>query len=96
MPDSKFFLWVVVYDVKSHARQRMIRETLKFKGNRVQDCVYELVCSSANLKRLLDELSFILDETDTVKVYRLCQDCRENTSLFGDTQLPGPPTAIII
>ncbi len=96
MPSSRFFLWVVVYDVPDPNRQRKIRETLRFKGNRVQDCVYEVVCSATSLKRLLDELSFILDESDTVKVYRLCEDCRNNTNLFGDTRLPGPPTAIIL
>lgn len=66
------------------------------RGTRVRSCVYEVLCSRSALRRLLDELAFLLEPEDRVRIYRVCQECREQTVLFGGGSLPHPPTAIIL
>lgn len=90
------FLWVAVYDVRDASRQAKVREVLRFKGTEVRSCVYEILATQPTLNRLQEELALILGVEDAVRIYRVCQDCRQSTALFGDVELANPTTAIIV
>lgn len=90
------FLWVVIYNLQDAERGRRLGELLKFNGNCVRPCVYEVFASKTRIDSLLRELAVDLTKDDTVRVYRVCEQCRQGTYLFGDVELPGNPEAIVI
>jgi CRISPR-associated endonuclease Cas2 len=95
MPDP-MQLWVFVYDVRDAGRQKQVRDCLRFAGSRVQDCVYEVAGSKTRLRRLIEELAFLLGPDDGMRVYRVCKDCRQETTIFGEGRLTSRPVVIIL
>jgi CRISPR-associated endonuclease Cas2 len=93
---ARLFLWIVVYDIRDAERGRRVRELLRFNGNQVRACVYEVLASKGRMESLLRELAFDLRDEDTVRVYRICEQCRQGTYLFGDVELATLPEVIII
>ena len=59
-------------------------------------CVYEVLASKGRMDSLLRELALDLRAEDAVRVYRVCEQCREGTYLFGDVELATLPEVIVI
>ena len=64
-----------------------------FGGKRVQFSVFECYVTARNRAQLQERLANIIDpEEDSVRIYRLCDQCRVNMLLFGraePTEEPG-------
>jgi CRISPR-associated endonuclease Cas2 len=89
-------LYVVVTNVRASERQQQVREILRFHGTEVRSCVYEVVASDTSIKRIQEELSYVLRPEDDVRIYRICENCRAASVVFGDSELASPPVAIIV
>ncbi len=89
-------LWVVVYQVSDVNRARQVRDLLRYSGSGVRSCVFEIAATEHHMRRLLDRLALHLDESDHVRVYRVCQRCQASTRIFGDGELAGRSVAVIV
>lgn len=78
-------LVVVSYDVPEDRRRGRIAQALQdFGGERVQLSVFECYLTASNWTRLQERLGKIIDpDEDSVRLYRLCDNCRENILFLG-------------
>ena len=78
-------LVVVSYDVPENRRRGRIAQALQdFGGERVQLSVFECYLTARNWTRLQERLGKIIHpEEDSVRLYRLCEQCRENVLFLG-------------
>lgn len=87
-------LVVVSYDVPENRRRGRIAQALQdFGGERVQLSVFECYLTPRNWTRLQERLGKIISlEEDSVRLYRLCDQCRDNILFLGravPTEEPG-------
>ncbi len=78
-------LVVVSYDVPENRRRGRIAQALQdFGGERVQLSVFECHLTARNWTRLRERLAKIIDpDEDSVRLYHLCDNCRENILFLG-------------
>lgn len=89
---------VVAYDIVGDSRRSRLCQRLKGYLTHVQLSVFE----GAMRERVVPELMGLLEhavvpEEDTLRVYRLCQQCRQRTVLLGlSDPVDNPPPRIIL
>lgn len=72
--------YLIAYDIKNSKKRKKIADELEGIGYRVNLSVFELDLSKARLKKLLFDLSKHLDpSTDSLRFYRVCANCLENS-----------------
>jgi len=75
---------VVSYDIVDDKRRTKIAEILKDYGTRVQYSVFECELSKKVLKKMIKELlKYVRVEEDSLRLYRLCRECRDNIKTYG-------------
>ena len=89
-------LWVVVDDIKDKRRRYQVRDVLRYAGNPIRPGVFEIVTTQTRLHALLQEFAAVLDPDDELRIYRICANCREMSTVFGPGELSKPPAAIIV
>ena len=85
---------IVSYDVPDNRRRSKIARILQdFGGERVQLSVFECYLTARNRTRLQERLANLIQpDEDSVRLYRLCDQCRANVLLLGradPTEEPG-------
>lgn len=75
----------VTYDVHEDANRRRVYRTLERYGAWKQYSVFELNVSAAERVELEDELEAHIDpeDGDRIRIYRLCDACRDATTDLG-------------
>ena len=62
----------------------MVSDRLLNFGVRIQESVFECLLDEALYKRMLGELNLApLQETDRVRIYKVCADCVEAVKIYG-------------
>lgn len=80
---------IVCYDIKTDspggpARLRKVALTCERYGTRVQNSVFELDVTPADLSKLKIELaSLVDDEIDSIRIYRLGKNAGPRTTVIG-------------
>ncbi|MEO0099225.1 MAG: CRISPR-associated endonuclease Cas2 [candidate division WOR-3 bacterium] len=75
---------VISYDIKSDRRRNRVLKTLKNYGTRVQFSVFECNLNSEQFERLKNHLSFLIKPSeDSIRFYRLCEDCKRKVFILG-------------
>ena len=75
---------VVSYDSPDDRRRNRVCKLLKDYGERVQYSVFECLLRPEELKRLRERLKpLLVPEEDDVRFYRLCENCRRKTTVWG-------------
>ena len=75
---------VISYDISSDQRRLKVAKTLEDFGERVQYSVFECILNPDDLKKLLLSLERIIDPAeDSIRVYRICQECVKKISILG-------------
>jgi CRISPR-associated protein Cas2 len=89
---------VVSYDIVDDRRRLKIAKTLlDFGGQRVQRSVFECYITPANLEKLRQRLRKLIEEReDSVRFYRLCDDCQSVIERMGQAQPIDEPGLLII
>ena len=89
-------LWVIVDDIPDRRRRYRIRDRLRFAGTVIRPGVVEIVTTPTRMERLLRDISGLLGPDDNLRIYRICENCRQVTTIFGPGELSKPPVAIIV
>ena len=85
--------YLVTYDVdtttpEGQRRLRRVAKICEGYGHRVQKSVFEVTCTSAQLPRLRQELTDIINHTvDNIRLYRLTAGSLQNVERLGIAQL---------
>ena len=75
---------VVSYDIVDDKRRTKIAEILKDYGRRVQYSVFECSLSEKVIRKMVKELlKYVKLEEDSLRLYRLCKECKDNIERYG-------------
>ena len=77
-------LWVVAYDISDHKVRREVSRQLEGCGLRTQYSVFECRLTSTQLQALRSRLSGLIEDTDQIRWYPLCNWCESTVSWQGD------------
>lgn len=69
--------WMVSYDIADDKIRRMVSNTLKDHGVRVQYSVFECRLEEDQLATLRTKLTDQLQQKDSIRWYPLCKWCRD-------------------
>ena len=79
---------LISYDIVDDKKRTKLAHKLKDFGPRVQKSVFEADVKEAELKRLRQLLKAIqLEKGESIRLYRLCADCKKNISLWGEGEV---------
>lgn len=88
-------LIVVSYDLPDDRRRTRLAHALKDFGERVQYSVFE--CRGDRLDLLRDKISKLIDpKQDSVRIYRLCQECRGKVEILGLGKVTEDPDVYVL
>ena len=89
---------VISYDVSDNRRRGKIVQVLQdFGGERVQLSVFECYLTARNWDQLQARLKKIIKpDDDSIRLYRLCQQCRRNVLFLGQAASIAEPGLRII
>ena len=95
MSERSFYL--VTYDVADDKRRTKLARHLEAIGDRVQDSVFELYLTAAELEKLLKQVRRLIKPAeDSVRIYFICSDCRGKVRTEGLGRLtPAPGVRIV-
>ncbi|MCK6619818.1 MAG: CRISPR-associated endonuclease Cas2 [Calditrichaceae bacterium] len=88
---------LVSYDVVEDRARLRIMKLLKAHGFRVQKSVFECILSEAQIANLGKRLAKLIDEeTDSVRIYRLCGECRGRVEVLGSGEVSEIPLVTVV
>lgn len=81
--------YVVAYDIRDDQRRTKVAKILEDFGDRAQYSVFEMALDrSEQLDKLRHRLEGVIDPAaDGVRVYFLCQGCRQKAIVLGQGQI---------
>lgn len=87
----------ICYDVADDRRRARVAATLKDFGRRAQRSVFEADLSQERFERLVRRLHrYVEPEEDSVRMYRLCEACRDRiVVLCGPPPYRGPHALVV-
>ena len=75
---------VVSYDIVQDKRRAKIADILKDYGKRVQYSVFECELGEKVLRKMVRELlRYVKVEEDSLRVYKICKDCKNKLETYG-------------
>lgn len=81
-----FFL--ISYDIADDKRLPKVAKLMERYGRRVQYSVFECLLSTSQLEELQGKLRRLIDVTrDSVRFYRLCEDCCRDITIIGNGEV---------
>ena len=72
---------LVIYDISDNRKRRRAVKLLNGCGTRVQESAFECVISDTKASSLEKKISALIDETDSVRIYRLSSHAK--ISVYG-------------
>ncbi|MFQ5792473.1 MAG: CRISPR-associated endonuclease Cas2, partial [Acidobacteriota bacterium] len=81
--------YLVTYDIPDDRRRTKVAKILEDFGDRVQYSVFEMeLYGPEQCEQMCDRLTQAIDpQADGVRVYFLCQGCREKIAILGQGQI---------
>lgn len=77
-------LHIVSYDIVDNKKRTKLAKKLLNFGSRVQYSVFECNLTQKQLTEMIKQiLPFVDLETDSLRIYRLCDTCRKDIQTFG-------------
>jgi len=90
-------LIVVSYDVTDDRRRTRLAHALEDFGVRVQYSVFECRLEPAQIERLSARVVKLIDqEKDSVRLYRLCQECAGKVVIHGWGKVTQDPEMYVL
>lgn len=88
---------VVAYDVQDDGRRRRLEKLVKKFVTRVQYSVFEGWLTDSQVESLLRRASAHIEMGhDTLRVYRLCDECAAAVGTIGNLGTPREPDTVIV
>ncbi len=82
-------LFIVAYDIPDDGTRTLIADELKNWGRRVQYSVFECDLNDKRARQMEKQLSKLVSGSDSIRIYRVCEVCRNRSVTMG-----GKPIAI--
>jgi len=79
-------LWMIAYDISEHKTRRLVSNHLLDHGLRVQYSVFECRLKKNQLQQLRQILTELIEETDKICWYPLCNWCEADIQWQGAGQ----------
>ncbi|RKZ29523.1 CRISPR-associated endonuclease Cas2 [bacterium] len=77
-------LWVIAYDIPDDGRRTKLAKLMESYGDRVQYSVFEAELNEKHIRILKKRIEEIIDiDQDSVRIYRICADCKDEINLLG-------------
>ena len=90
-------LITVSYDIRDNRRRTKVAEALENYGRRVQLSVFECLLEDKQVARLHGQLERLIEpQEDSVRIYRLCAECRGKVEVMGVGVLTEDPDVYIV
>jgi len=90
-------VYAVCFDISDDKIRRRVAKHLLEHGDRVQHSVFELAFRrQSQLKKLANKLHCMLEESDDIRFYRLCQDCIHASQQISNAPIGQWPAAILV
>jgi len=80
--------YVMTYDISSPSIRRRVARLLEERMTRVQKSVFEARMTAMAAQRLFDEVSQLLEEDDSLRMYALTSRALEKSRASGGAPLP--------
>ncbi|MBP6965544.1 MAG: CRISPR-associated endonuclease Cas2 [Armatimonadetes bacterium] len=88
---------LVSYDIKSTKLRTRIAKIMESHGDRVQFSVFECNMEQPEMDRMMKRLGKQeLDKGDSVRVYRICADCKGRITILGAGEVSEDPDLVIV
>ena len=76
--------YIISYDIPDDKRRGKIAKILLDFGSRVQYSVFEAILTKELLEKLLKRLKKVVNlKEDSIRIYRLCNDCKQRIEILG-------------
>lgn len=79
--------YVVSYDITDDRLRDRVSKALAALGTRVQKSVFELDLPPEQIAQVISKVATIIEETDSLRCYRICERCLADSRLFDQTPL---------
>ncbi|HIE26449.1 TPA: CRISPR-associated endonuclease Cas2 [Candidatus Poribacteria bacterium] len=79
--------YVVSYDISDDRLRNQVSKALAALGTRVQKSVFELDLPLDRISQVIATVATIIEETDSLRCYRICERCLADSRLFDQTPL---------
>jgi len=90
-------LIVVSYDLPDDRRRTHLSNALEDFGVRVQYSVFECLLTPDQIDQLRARMARLIDPAkDSVRIYRLCQDCVEKIEILGRGKVTEDPGVYVV
>jgi CRISPR-associated protein Cas2 len=90
-------LVVICYDIADDRRRSKVARLLEAQATRVQESVFEAYLNAKQLEELLRGARKRLRlEEDSLRVYRLCNDCAGKMKVLGMGSRTSEPALVIV
>lgn len=78
-------LYVISYDISIDKRRNKLAKLLEGAGQRVQYSVFECDLTTTQYRKIETRINKLIRPTegDSVRIYTVCHDCRQQTRLIG-------------
>lgn len=88
---------LVTYDIPDDRRRNKVADILQDYGQRVQFSVFEVWLNDGLRREMENRLKQIIsEESDSIRLYRLCALCQSRVEALGQGQTPEAPGVIIV
>ncbi|RMF59904.1 MAG: CRISPR-associated endonuclease Cas2 [Calditrichaeota bacterium] len=94
---SNKHFYVISYDVVKDRSRTRIMKLLKGHGFHVQKSVFECILTEKQIEQLQKRLlKYIDEETDSIRIYRLCGECEKQVTVLGCGEVSELPLVTIV
>lgn len=78
---------MVSYDIKDDSIRRKVQKIMEDFGERVQYSVFECLLTESQYKAMKDKIQGIIDNSDSVRFYMLCDSCNKKIEFSGYSKI---------
>jgi len=89
--------YLISYDIVEDRPRLRLMKLLKSHGFHVQKSVFECILTPSQFQNLQKKIEKLIDaETDSVRIYRLCQECKDQVKIMGRGDVSEIPLVMVI
>ena len=76
--------YIICYDISDNRKRNRVATLLESMGQRVQKSVFECHLTAKEIETTREKLAKEINmETDSVRIFNLCENCRRATRVIG-------------
>lgn len=87
---------VLSYDISSDKNRAAIFKLMKKYGLRVQYSVFEGELTENDIKQIKKIADQFIEETDSLRIYPICQGCKKNITIVGRGEVNEFPPVLVV